>query len=441
MMMQRRKFLQSLLGIGLAAGARPGLANPASANPSRTLVVMTSYPQEIVSKYTDAFQRAYPDTRIDIVWHSGDDARDYLTGAGKGLVDVYWAPSLRTFLQLKGQGVFRRLDIDRTGLPGRIGREAISDPEGFYEATEIAGYGFAVNSAKLREAGLPEPREWSDLADPAYAGQIVMPVPSRIGFAPTITEIILQAHGWKEGWALLARIAANSALQAGRGDGILAAVESGQKPIAITIDFFASQTIARGAKLRFVYPSANAFEPATVAIPNSAPNPEAGLDFVRFVLSAPGQRLLIDPDLRRLAVRPAVYAPSVDNGPPPGYFNPWTMPGVERLAFDNALFAKRRDIDNALFDAMIYQPREHLAPIWAKLRRADSKSLVFAEIESLLTTVPEGESEALELAPAFVGRRREGGTPDPAAREAEARWSEKISAAIDTATALSSAIP
>ena len=78
----------------------------------------------------------------------------------------------------------QKLDIDRTGLPGRIGRQNISDPEGFYEATEVAGYGLVVNPAYLQKAGLAEPREWEDLARPEYAGHITMPVPGKIGFAP-----------------------------------------------------------------------------------------------------------------------------------------------------------------------------------------------------------------------------------------------------------------
>lgn len=436
--MDRRSFLQSAMGFGLALGLRPAAA-------AGRIVVMTSYPQEMISRYVDAFAkdalaksgeaRAVSGARVDVVWHSGDDARDYLTGEGKGKVDVFWSPSLRTFVDLARKGVFRKLDIDRSGLPGRIGKQNISDPDGFYEATEVAGYGLIINPAYLQKAGLPEPREWEDLARPEYAGHITMPVPGKIGFAPVITEVILQAYGWKEGWAMLAAIAANATLQAGRGDEAINPVAQGEKGVGVTIDFFAAQAIARGAPLRFVYPKANAFEPATIAVPADAPNPAGAMAYVRFVLSEEGQSLLIDPDLRRLAVRPSVYQRA-----PADYFNPWGRADADRLSLDNALFAQRRNLDNALFDHLIFEPHEKAAAIWASIRRLEATAGLpeaakeaLTEARARLTASPMSDDEALKLAGAFAGRRRSGGEIAPEAATAEADWTRAAAANLEAA--------
>jgi phosphoglycerate transport regulatory protein PgtC len=431
--LDRRGFLISALGLGLVMGMRPAVAG-------ERIVVMTSYPQEMISRYVDAFAKSaeagtVPGTRVDVVWRSGDDAKDYLLGAGKGQVDVYWSPALRTFVELARDGAFRKLSIDRTGLPGRIGTQSISDPDGFYEATEVAGYGLVINPAYLKKAGLPEPSQWEDLAKPDYAGHITMPVPGKIGFAPVITEVLLQAYGWKQGWALLAAIAANATLQAGRGDEAIAPIVQGEKGVGVTIDFFAAQAIARGAPLHFVYPAANAFEPATIAIPREASNLAGAMSFVRFVLSEEGQSLLIDADLRRLAVRPSVYAHA-----PADYFNPWTREDADRLSLDNALFAQRRNLDNALFDHLIFEPREKAATVWTSVRQLedsaglseDAKALV-AEARARLTASPLGEDEALRLSSAFVGRRRSGGEVSPDSAAAETAWKQAVAANIEAA--------
>lgn len=396
---------------------------------------MTSYQAAVIGENLDAFAKAHPDISVDIVWHSGGDAHDYLLGEGRGKVDVYWSPSVRNFLEFKQRGLLSHLDIDRSGLPGRIGKQNISDPDGFFEAAEIVGYGLALNPGYLERAGLAAPTDWTDLARPEYAGHITIPVPSRVIFAGVITEIILQSHGWQNGWSLLAQIAANASLHDARGEETIAAVVKGDKGIALTIDFLASQAIAKGAPLRFVYPRANAFEPANIAIPVEAPERDAALEFVRFILSDEGQRLLAHSDLRRLAIRPSVYRDL-----PADYVNPWVLPGIADHTFDDPLLIRREDLNKALYDKLIYEPRERLAPLWADLRRIESRPKLLAEVRAVydearahLTAVPVGEDEALRLAPGFAGRRRDGKGASPEAVAAEAAWAQAVAANIDSA--------
>jgi ABC-type Fe3+ transport system substrate-binding protein len=426
-MINRRRLLQSAAALG--ATGFPALAAP----PAR-LTVMTSYPQEVISRYVDAFGKRYPHTQVDVVWKSGDDARDYLLGDGKDKVDVYWTPSVRSFFELKKRNLLHHLDFDRTGLPGRIGKQMISDPDGYFEATEIAGYGLLLNPAYLAQHNLPEPKDWKDLTKPVYSGHVTMPVPSRVGFAPTITEIILQGYGWKAGWATLTGIAGNATLLFGRGDGPIGAVSKGDKGIAMTIDFLASQALVRGAPLKFVYPEVNAFEPANIGMLAGAPNPKAAMDYIRFVLSDAGQTLLIDPDVRRLAIRPATYKHA-----PKDFFNPWAASVTKQLSFDDATFVARRDLDNALFDAVIFDPRDRRAALWATIHELEpQKGLPAAATAALfdarakLTAVPIDEAAAAKLADAFQGYRRDG-DPSPTMAGPEGEWKAWSTATLDAA--------
>lgn len=379
-MLSKRRFLTSLLGTGAWQ-----LLQARAAAVAGHLVIVTSYPQAVISHYIDAFSQIYPAIHVDVVWHSGDDAQAYLLGAGKGLADIYWAASLRNFIALAALHQFAPLPVDRTGLPGKVGAQLISDPHHFYEATEVAGYGLLFDPARLAKAGLPAPRQWEDLTKPEFAGHYAMPVPSRIGFAPTITEIILQSRGWKRGWQLLARLADGAQLLQGRGETVANQVAKGITACVITIDFMASQAIARGAPLKFVYPDENAFEPANIAISRFAPDPAAALAYAQFVLSVAGQQLLFDPDLRRLPVRPALYASHQK------VFDPFATHVINR--FDPQLFARRRPADNALFDAWLVAPRARRLAIRARALALKTKAAALAL--ALLDQVPMDQTAAL----------------------------------------------
>ena len=150
-----------------------------------------------------------------------------------------------------------------------MGAEELSDP--FFEAYDVAGYGVAVNPTLLKDLGLPAPKAWRDLASPIYAGHLAAPIPSKVGFAPALYDIVLQAEGWENGWALLSEISANAELLAS-GPGPTASVREGKFPLALSIDFFALQAQANGMPVAFIYPERTAFLPAHIAITASTRN-------------------------------------------------------------------------------------------------------------------------------------------------------------------------
>ncbi len=250
-----------LLGALAASGvlARPALAQTA------TLRVVTSFPEELTTRYEQEFEKTHPGAHVQFVWKQSRDALEMLSLADQGGADVYWAPSLGNFPLLRDRGALRAFAVDRAVLPGKLGAQRLSDASGYFEAYDIAGYGVAINPALLAERGLKPPRAWRDLAAPAYAGQIVMPLASKVGFSPALYDIILQSEGWEAGWALLSEIAGNSELLA-QGGGPVGAVKEGRAPLGLTIDFLALQARANGLPVDFVYPERTAFLPGHVAI-------------------------------------------------------------------------------------------------------------------------------------------------------------------------------
>jgi phosphoglycerate transport regulatory protein PgtC len=408
----RRRFLTAVaLGGSALALAHPGWAAP------KPVVVLTAYPDEVVSRFEAAFEKAHPQYRLQMVWRMPHEALPYLREPHQSGVDVYWSASPRTYATLARERLLRPLEIDRRGLPDHIGHARLADADGYYTATEMAGYGFVVNTAALAAKGLPIPADWSDLADPRYAGLIALPSPARVGFAPPIVEILLQALGWDRGWALWSRIVANASLMERGATFVTDEVASGRLPIGISIDFFSAAAIAGGAPLTFVYPRHNGINPAHIAITREAPNPVGAKAFVDFVLSPAGQSILLHPDIRKLPVRPAVYAHG-----PKGYYAPFEAAGAGVFDYDSELALPRLGLSTAVFEQMLAAPAADVKALWARVYRAEAAGQDMAHIRAHLERPPLSEAEANRPELQQLFRNRLEGNDVAQVTALESRW-------------------
>jgi ABC-type Fe3+ transport system substrate-binding protein len=383
----RRHFL----GAGLAGAA--GLMLPVSrvqAAP-QTVTVLTSYPEETLSRFEAAFEKAHPQLRLRTVWRMPREALPYLRAEGQNGVDVYWAASPRTFALLAQEQRLAPLGVSRDGLPDRIGNTALIDAQSRYAATEIAGFGFVVNPAALRARGLTVPQDWSDLADARYEGALLLPSPARVGFAPPMVEIVLQAWSWELGWALWSEIAGNAAPLERGSTFVTDEVSSGRRPIGLTIDFFTASAIANGAPLAFHYPRHGGVNPAHVAITASAPNPDGARAFARFVLSPAGQKILAHPDIRKLPVRPDVY-----EGLPAGQYNPFATAAQGGLNYDAERAAPRIGLSVALFEQMLMVEHAELGALWRRIHAAEAAGKSALAARRLLSTPLLSEHDAAD---------------------------------------------
>lgn len=337
-------------------------------NATENVVVLTSYPQEVVTQFESAFEAAYPQYRLEILWRQSRDAMSYLHQ--KHLpVDVYWTPAQRNFAVLAKEGAFRKLDVDLSGLPKTIGGFQISDPDGYYVASETAGYGMAYNPSVLEKLNLPNPTDWQSLTAPKYSGNVALPIPSKVGYAPMLVDTLLQSYGWGKGWSVLEQVAANATLADAGATFISDDVGSGKMAVGITIDFFAKSAIANGKPIKFIYPEKVGYSPAHIGIFQEATQVNGAKAFANFVLSEQGQKILFHPDIRKLPIRPAVYASKPD-----GYFDPFAAADRASYNYDMSTGLMRQELVSAMFDALITRHHESLKVMWSKIHEAESKS-------------------------------------------------------------------
>lgn len=373
-----------------------------AAESDRELLVMTSYPDAMVSRFEAAFESMYPQFDMTVLWRQSADAMSWLELQNHGGVDVYWAPSAGNFERLADAGEFAVLA--NSDLPFLLGKTTLRHPKGLYAASELAGYGIALNPQRLTELDLPAPETWRELSLPAWRGQLVLPAPT-VGFAPVMIDIILQTYGWDAGWNLWRALAANADFSTRGGSFVTDGVGSGRYAAGVTIDFFATTAMAAGEAIDFVYPAFNGFNPAHIAVMADTGARSAANAFVDFVLSDAGQALMMHPDIRKLPVRPHVYDSQ------PTYPNPFLMTEQSDFSYDNKLGAQRLDLVAVLFEEMIMAHH-------ALLRTAADASLwLQANPASVIS-----ESEAMSLAPLFERTSRQDSLRDAQRQQLRSQW-------------------
>ncbi|MGD9658599.1 MAG: ABC transporter substrate-binding protein [Methylocystis sp.] len=400
-------------------------AAPSKAADQQTIVVVTSFPEELTTRYEREFERGHPQIHVQFVWKRSRDALAELTRPEQGGADVYWAPSPSNFALLRDRSAFRKISVDRTALPGRLGAQQLSDPTGFYEAYDVAGYGIVANPGALTAAGLSAPRRWRDLASPEYARRMAMPIAGKVGFSPALYDIFLQSEGWTEGWRLLSEMAGEATLL-DSGFAPTASVREGKTALALTIDFIAEIARANGAPVEMIYPERTAFLPAHVAMTAGSRHVAAAQAFIDFLLSRDGQLLMMERDSRRHPARPDAYQSEFK-----GFANPFTLPASTILEYDVEIGRRRPPLVALLFDLCIVDGHADNAELWRKIHdaeqkfAADAKAMaVIGEAKKFAGFIPVSESDSRGTA--FLERFARRDAVDP---QQIAQWRDQIASA------------
>lgn len=219
--------------------------------------------------------------------------------------------------------------LDRTYGDNEIGSSRLFDPEKKWFGTALSGFGIVFNRDALKETGAREPEVWLDLCQPRLFGWVALGNPAQSGSIQKSFDIVLQRHGWQEGWQVLRRAAGNARYFSASATKVPIDVSMGEAAAGVSIDFYgryqSQSAYAAGRSDRVGYvdpPGLSAIDPDPIAMLRGAPNPVIAERFMRFCLSDEGQALWqFRPDssaaaalgphqfeLRRLPIRRSLYA-------------------------------------------------------------------------------------------------------------------------------------
>jgi ABC-type Fe3+ transport system substrate-binding protein len=294
----------------LTAGCRKPESRTADPD---TLVIISPHDEVIRHEFSVAFEKVenHAGRKSRLRWQPARGTGNILrllesefaaAEAGRPVgIDVLFGGGVPAFEKARRAGFLEPVDVDPALLeevPERFGGLAYRDPGRTWYGATVNGFGILFHRKGHRERGWPEPRAWVDLAHPRYAGSIELADATESGSAQAAYEMILQQHGWEEGWPILHRIAANAASFPRSSSDVVRDVSSGQVLAGMAIDFYAYTQIDQTGEdvLGFSVPvGGTAYTPDPIAVLRSTPRRDLALRFVEFVLSEPGQRLWASP--------------------------------------------------------------------------------------------------------------------------------------------------
>ncbi len=389
--------------------------------PSGKVTVVTSFAKDVTDPFKKGFEAAYPGLTLEVQNRNTNAAVKFIEETkSNNQIDLMWASAPDAFEVLKGKKLLQTYKPKATGIPEKVGSYPINDKDGAYFGFAASGYGIMWNERYARANRLPEPKEWQDLAKPAFFDHVSIAAPSRSGTTHLTIETILQGEGWDKGWRTVKEMAGNFRTVTERSFGVPEAVNSGQVGVGIVIDFFAFSAQGAGFPVKFNYPSVTTVVPANIGIVVNPPNRAGAEAFVEFILSPKGQEILLDPAIRRLPVNTATYAKA-----PKDYPNPFTDAQFQKMMlFDVDKSESRTAVVDTLFDQVITFQLDGLKAATksvydaeaalAKKDNAQGRTLV-KEARDLIAATPVTEAQAAssDMRNAFTGAKEKG------ARQAE----------------------
>ena len=223
--------------------------------------------------------------------------------------------------------------LDEVYRENVIGDVTLYDPDGYWYGLALSGFGIVFNNDVLRAKGIDPPNGWEALCNPKLIGSLALVNPAQSGSVTTAFEAILKYLGWKRGWKVLRRAAANSRYFSASSLKPPADVSQGDAAMGVCIDFYGryqSQAIAnRGGGDRVGYidpPGATIIDPDPISLLRNAPNKQTAKRFIEFCMTPQAQSLwqfrVDDPvddelgpdawELRRMPIRRDMYELYID---------------------------------------------------------------------------------------------------------------------------------
>lgn len=295
------KRMVSLVLAGVLVLGAAGFAGAAS-----KLIVYTSMKESLIGQLRETFIKQNPGLDMDYQSAGAGKLMAKIAAereSGKILADVLWTSEVPDFYQLRQQGILEKYVSPET----KHTVNPLADFDGSFTPARIGTLGIAYNTRFVKEP----PKSWQDLFKPAFKGAFGIANPGLSGTAYVSVAMLEKAFGWE----YFQKLRANGA-KMGKGSGqVVDDTASGDLVASLAVDYITNDKIEKGATLALVYPPEVLAIPSPVAIFKGTPNLEAAKKFVDFLLSKPGQEIIVQEGT--LPVRSDVVVPAKFGLPSP----------------------------------------------------------------------------------------------------------------------------
>jgi iron(III) transport system substrate-binding protein len=181
--------------------------------------------------------------------------------------------------------------------------ETVKDPQGRHIAQRLNLVGIVARTDK----GLELPKNWTDLTDPRYKSQLVMPDPSFTAIQLMVVGMLSQRYGWD----FYRKLRANDTMIVQGHQQVADALKRGERLIAAEgLDSYTWEDRKAGHKVETLFPADGAFAiAAPTMVIKGSPHPAAAKAFAAFMIGDTAQKLFPGE---------GIYAARADVEPPAG---------------------------------------------------------------------------------------------------------------------------
>ena len=289
----------------LASGFVISAASFADEAPAGKLVVYTSQAPEIAQQTMDAFKAAYPNVQVEWTRNGTTQLMNVLRTemmSGEARPDVLLIADAINLGALKNENhLYSYSDAPLSHI-----NPSFYDKDKTFFGTKIIATVIAYNTQHAQPID-----SWNALAVEANKGQIAVPSPLYSGAA--LYKLHTDINTPSIGWSFYKKLAAIGIAPQGGNGPALKAVASGLDKYGIITDADMILAKKKGSPVDLVYPKEGvSYVTEPVAIMKTAHNLPAAKAFVNFMLSEPGQKLVVEQGNRPVDDRvsaPAGFTP------------------------------------------------------------------------------------------------------------------------------------
>nr|WP_309836620.1 ABC transporter substrate-binding protein [Pantoea sp. SORGH_AS_0659] len=271
----------------LASGFVISAASFADEAPAGKLVVYTSQAPEIAQQTMDAFKAAYPNVQVEWTRNGTTQLMNVLRTemmSGEAKPDVLLIADAINLGALKNENhLYSYSDAPLSHI-----NPSFYDKDKTFFGTKIIATVIAYNTQYAQPID-----SWNALAVEANKGQIAVPSPLYSGAA--LYKLHTDINTPSIGWSFYKKLAAIGIAPQGGNGPALKAVASGLDKYGIITDADVILAKKKGSPVDLVYPKEGvSYVTEPVAIMKTAHNLPAAKAFVNFMLSEPGQKLVVE---------------------------------------------------------------------------------------------------------------------------------------------------
>jgi iron(III) transport system substrate-binding protein len=217
------------------------------------LTIYSALEEGEIADYLAVARKSLPDIEINVVRLStGELGARVVAEAASPQHDVIWGFAVTDMVD---ERVLALLEPYKAkGADKLAPRFRAADDKWFAVTGSMAA--FCVNYERLKAKQLHGPRDWADLAEPRYKGEVVMPNPLSSATGYLQIAGILQRLGDERGWKLIKELDANVVQYINSGTLPCRAARAGEFTVGASLAFTAIQSIDEGFPITMVIPAA-----------------------------------------------------------------------------------------------------------------------------------------------------------------------------------------